>query len=486
MSSPATRAAGEAGGARVAVIERRGKFLVAEPFFGPGPRLAISRDKRANVGDLVVVRQAAGRNGRARGRAVISRRLGRPDVARDVIEAFMLERGLRRSFDPAVEHEARDLVSGSGDAASGFADAGRRDLRSLATFTIDPATARDYDDAISAAVEGDGWRVWVHIADVSAYVAPRSLIDREAYRRGTSVYVPGAVEPMLPGALSNDACSLVPGQDRLTVTVEMTIVGEQVKQASFYPSVIRSDERLDYAQVDRVFAGSARAAEPWGEPLAAARAAAAALEARRARRAALVLDSSEPEFEFDDAGHVVAIDSVQQTESHRLIEHLMIAANEQVAGLLESRRVPTLYRVHERPESTAVQRLIEQLASLGVPTPPVPRGATDTPGGGGPRRRGFAAGQRLGGAERTRSARADKPRVADFEAGLLRPSQPRSRRAPVAALLPLHLADPPIPRPDLSPGAAVRGRRRWGRARCLVGPDGGPVVLGAGAGRDVR
>ncbi len=373
MSPAAGRVTDEVGGAaRVAVIERRGKFLVAEPFFGSGPRLAISRDKRANVGDLVVVRQAAARNGRARGRAVISRRLGRPDVARDVIEAFMLERALRRSFDPAVEHEARDLVSGGVDGAS---EPGRRDLRSLATFTIDPATARDYDDAISAAVEGDGWRVWVHIADVSAYVAPRSLIDREAYRRGTSVYVPGAVEPMLPAALSNDACSLVPGQDRLTVTVEMTIVGEQVKQSSFYPSVIRSDERLEYGQVDRVFAGSSRAAEPWGEPLAAARAAAAALEARRARRAALVLESSEPEFEFDDAGNVVAIDPVQQTESHRLIEHLMIAANEQVAGLLESRRVPTLYRVHERPQATAVQRLIEQLASLGVPTPPVPRGA---------------------------------------------------------------------------------------------------------------
>ena len=225
MSPPAARATGEAGGARVAVIERRGKFLVAEPFFGTGPRLAVSRDRHANVGDLVVVRQAAGRNGRARGRAVIARRLGRPDVARDVIEAFMLERGLRRGFDPAVEHAARDLGSVFDDAASGFGAPGRRDLRSLATFTIDPATARDYDDAISAAVEGDGWRVWVHIADVSAYVPPRSLIDREAYRRGTSVYVPGAVEPMLPAALSNDACSLVPGQDRLTVTVEMSVVG---------------------------------------------------------------------------------------------------------------------------------------------------------------------------------------------------------------------------------------------------------------------
>ena len=185
----------------MAVIERRGKFLVAEPFFGPGPRLAISRDKRANVGDLVVVRQAAGRNGRARGRAVISRRLGRPDVARDVIEAFMLDRGLRRAFDPAVEHEARESgvwfgwrgVRGSLTPGAAICGRWRRSRSTLppraTTTTRSPPPS-----------QGDGWRVWVHIADVSAYVAPRSLIDREAYRRGTSVYVPGAVEPMLPGA----------------------------------------------------------------------------------------------------------------------------------------------------------------------------------------------------------------------------------------------------------------------------------------------
>jgi ribonuclease R len=374
VSPAGARGTGAAGGAQVAVIERRGKFLVAEPFFGPGPRLAVSRDKRANVGDLVVVRPAPARNGRARGRAVVARRLGRPDVARDVIEALMLDRGLRRDFDPAVEREAREVAGGAVGPDHG-SETRRRDLRSLPTFTIDPVSARDFDDAISATVEGDGWRVWVHIADVSAYVTPRSLVDREAYRRGTSVYVPGAVEPMLPAALSNQACSLVPGQDRLAVTVEMAIAGETVKQASFYRSVIRSDERLDYGQVDRVFAGSERAAEPWGEPLAAARGAAAALEARRARRSALSLDSEEPEFQFDRAGNVARIDPVEQTESHRLIEHLMIAANEQVAGLLEARRVPTLYRVHEPPEPMAVERLIDQLTSLGVPTPPVPRGA---------------------------------------------------------------------------------------------------------------
>jgi ribonuclease R len=371
-------ASAPASGARVAVLERRGKFLVAEPFFGSGPRMVVSRDRRFNVGDLVVVRGGDSRRDGTRasgprsrgggGRAVVARRLGRPDVARDVIEALMIDRGLRRGFDPAVEHEARDAGSAPLDGSLG----GRRDLRSLPTFTIDPASARDFDDAISAAMNNDGsWHVWVHIADVSAYVTPRSLVDREAYRRGTSVYVPGAVEPMLPAQLSNHACSLVPGQDRLSVTVEMTIRGEAVERSAFYRSVIRSDARLEYGQVDKIFAGQEPAAEPWGEPLAAARAAAGALASRRARSGAIVLESAEPDFRFDRSGNVLSAEPVHQTEAHRLIEHLMIAANEQVAGLLEERRVPALFRVHERPEATSVERLLDQLESLGVPTPPV-------------------------------------------------------------------------------------------------------------------
>jgi ribonuclease R len=217
--------------------------------------------------------------------------------------------------------------------------------------------------------------VWVHIADVSAFVPARSFVDREAYRRATSVYVPGAVEPMLPEALSNDVCSLVPHQDRLAVTVEMVISGDRVVSSAFHRSVIRSDARLDYARVDRIFAGSERAEDPWAAPLAAARAAAAALERKRAAQAAIEVDSAEPEFAFDNDGNVTSVQPVAQTESHRLIEHLMIAANEQVAGLLESRSVPALYRVHERPDGPAAERLVAQLASLGVPTPPMPRGA---------------------------------------------------------------------------------------------------------------
>jgi ribonuclease R len=356
-------------------LERRGKFLVAEPFFERGQRFTLSRDRRADVGDLVLVRVGGGRNprdGRGGGRAQVARRIGRPDVARDVIEALMLDRGLRRAFDPAVEREARDAAAAPIDAA---AIGERRDLRSLATFTIDPPGARDFDDALSAEPVGeDALRIWVHIADVSAYVRPGSLVDKEAYRRATSVYVPSAVEPMLPEPLSNQACSLVPGQDRLAVTVEMMVRGDSVSGASFYRSVIRSDERLDYDFVDLVFSGRERARAPWAKPLTYAREAAAALAARRASRGALLVGSAEPEFEFDKAGNVVALHSVAQTESHRVIEHLMIAANEQVARLLDERGAPALFRVHERPGAPAVERLIEQLASLEVPTPAIPRG----------------------------------------------------------------------------------------------------------------
>jgi len=375
VTPPAGPAVDPRSASRVAVLARQGKFLVAEPFFGPGPRQVISRDARASVGDLVLLRGGGQANGRGSSkRSTIAVRLGRPDVARDVIGALMLDRGLQRGFDPAVDREARLASERAGDPPD---LAGRRDLRSLATFTIDPVTARDFDDAISAdALPGGGWRVWVHIADVAAFVPPRSLVDREGYRRATSVYVPGAVEPMLPTSLSNEACSLVPGVPRFTVTVEMTIGERGVRGASMYRSVIRSDERLDYDRVDRIFAGAEAAADPWGGPLAAARAAAAALAAQRERGAGsgVVVNSAEPEFSFDRDGDIVSAELSEQTESHRLIEQLMISANERVAKFLQEHKIPALYRVHERPDAPAVQRLIDQLHSLGVPTPPVPKG----------------------------------------------------------------------------------------------------------------
>jgi len=360
----------------VATVDKRGRFLVAEPLFERGGRMVLDRDSRTRVGDLVLVR-VNGTDRQTGGHARIVRSLGRPDVAADVLEALMLDRGLRRRFDPAVERaakKARDAGVGGG----GFESA-RRDLTALTTFTIDPVTARDFDDAISAQALDDGrTRIWVHIADVSAYVRPGSLVDREAARRGTSVYVPGRVEPMLPEALSNDACSLVPFQERAAVTVELDFAGAEVRRAEFYRSTIRSDARLDYEQVDRTFAGEEEAQAPWATPLQAARAVAHALQERRLAQDALELETSEPEFAFDQGGHVAESRPSEQTESHRLIEHLMIAANEQVAKLLSERAVPSLYRVHEKPDGEKALRLVEQLASLDVATPPAREHMTPT------------------------------------------------------------------------------------------------------------
>jgi ribonuclease R len=343
----------------VAVLEKRGRFLVAEPLFGHGPRTAVE-PRGAGVGDLVLV--GSGKRG-----ARVIRRLGRPDRARDVLEGLMLDRGLHRNYSRAAEAEAEDAASDP------YAADARVDLTGLPTFTIDPDDAKDFDDAISARREDGHIRVWVHIADVSAYVRPGGPLDGEALRRGTSVYVPGAVEPMLPEALSNRACSLRPGEERLAVTVEMEMHGAEARSVVFHRSRVRSDARLTYGQVDEIFAGRARAEEPWAAPLAAAREVSAAL---RDRRDALELGLPEPVFDFDAEGHVTGVRYEEQTESHSLIEQLMILANEQVAGYLADHRLPTLYRVHEPPEPTAVAFLAEQLASLGVPTPPVPKHMT--------------------------------------------------------------------------------------------------------------
>jgi ribonuclease R len=345
----------------VAVLTRRGRMLVAEPLFERGARMEVAPGKdRAREGDLVLV--GAGKRGPR-----VTRRLGRPDVARDVVEGLMLQRGLRRQFPRRAETEAMEV------AADPPARGARTDLTALPTFTIDPDDARDFDDAVSAERLDDGAiRLWVHIADVTAFLRPGGPLDTEAVRRGTSTYVPGAVEPMLPERLSNGECSLRPGEDRLAVTVEMDVAGVDVRRVAFHRSVVRSDARLTYGQVDEVFAGRAQAEAPWGRPLECARAVARALRERREQRGALEINSLEPSFEFDSDGNVVGVRREAQTESHTLIEELMILANEQVATYLADRKLPALYRVHEKPSPLAVEAMVEKLAALDVPVPALP------------------------------------------------------------------------------------------------------------------
>jgi len=302
---------------------------------------------------------------RARGAA---RRREAPRNAREAVDALLVERLGFRGFPAALEVEAGRAA----DAAEGSER--RRDLTGLPTFTVDPASARDFDDAISARREDDGWRLWVHIADVAAHVRPETPLDLEARRRANSTYVPGAVEPMLPRALSEDACSLAPGVERLAVSAEIELgPGGEPRNASFYRSRVRSIARLDYDRLDRVFAGSEAAPAEIAEPLAAAREAAAALGERRGTTS-LDVESFEPEFRFDEDGNVSGARGVEQTESHRLIERLMILANEAVAQLLERKRVPTVFRVHAQPDPPRIERLIEQLQALGVPTPALGQG----------------------------------------------------------------------------------------------------------------
>jgi len=300
---------------------------------------------------------------RARGRRG---RRAEPKTAREAVEALLEEELGGRGFAAALEGEAAE----AGELAERRSGP-RRDLTELPTFTVDPATARDFDDAVSARREGDSTRLWIHIADVAAHVPPGSPLDREALRRGNSTYAPGTVEPMLPHGLSEGACSLAPGVERLAVTAEVELSPEgRPASAAFYRSRIRSDARLDYDQLDVVFAGRAEAPEAVAEPLAVARAAAASLGERRGTTS-LDVESFEPEFRFDSRGDVTGARGVEQTESHRLIERLMILANEQVAQLLERKRVPAIFRVHAEPDPLRVERLIGQLHELEIPTPPL-------------------------------------------------------------------------------------------------------------------
>ena len=168
--------------------------------------------------------------GQGRGRARVVRELGDPGVAADVIEAMLEDRQVRTGFSRRIEEEAAQAT----ERAKSL-DLDRRDLRDLATFTVDPASAHDFDDAVSAERTDRGVRLWIHIADVAAHVRPDDALEKEAYRRANSTYVPGIVAPMLPHVLSSDACSLAPDRERLAVTseIELSEAGEPLS-ASFY------------------------------------------------------------------------------------------------------------------------------------------------------------------------------------------------------------------------------------------------------------
>jgi ribonuclease R len=242
---------------------------------------------------------------------------------------------------------------------------GREDLRNQFIVTVDPDDARDFDDAINVEkLPNGGWQLGVHIADVAAYVEPRSALDREARRRGNSVYLPDRVIPMLPERLSNGVCSLKPDVDRLTHSVFIQFDKRGVaKSTRFARSVIRSAHRLTYKEAYAILMSPPR--DQLGERLYLAWELAALLRRKRFEHGALDLDFPEVKVWVDTNGKPVRLERVENDESHQLIEEFMLAANEAVARELKKRALPTIYRVHENPDLEKLAEYREFVLSFG-------------------------------------------------------------------------------------------------------------------------
>ncbi|MBN2333030.1 MAG: ribonuclease R [Deltaproteobacteria bacterium] len=250
----------------------------------------------------------------------------------------------------------------------------RTDLRQKHFFTIDGAQARDFDDAVAIdRLAAGGFRLYVSIADVSHYVRPESILDQEAYRRGTSIYFPGYCIPMLPEELSNGICSLKPGQDRLTVTaiMEFDAAGRQLNE-HFCPSVINSKARLTYNLVTGLLEGDQKTGKLPTRlrqilpDLQQMKQLSQLLQARRMQRGSIDFDLPEAAILFDQEGNVDTIEPASRTIAHRIIEEFMLAANNAVATHLAWLDCPLLYRIHEVPDPKRITQLTETLKCFGL------------------------------------------------------------------------------------------------------------------------
>jgi ribonuclease R len=267
----------------------------------------------------------------------------------------------------AVIAEAQALPSSVTAAAS----RGRTDLRDKALVTIDGADARDFDDAVFCTRTPSGWKLTVAIADVAAYVKPGTPLESEARLRGTSVYFPQRVLPMLPEKLSNGLCSLRPDEDRLCMACELQVGRDgQVKRSRFFEAVMRSAARLTYDEVAAAVVErdcqARRTLSDIIDHLDELYALYAALKRARERRGAIDLDTQEARIVFGADKKIESIGSQTRNDAHRLIEECMIAANVAAARFLERHRIPALYRVHDRPAPDKVAELREFLSEVGM------------------------------------------------------------------------------------------------------------------------
>ncbi len=290
--------------------------------------------------------------------------LGHPGERETEMQKLLIEHNLDGGFPQAVEDDAAKY----GTEPSEEDIRGRRDVRDLPLVTIDSETAKDFDDAVCAVRHEHGYKLYVAIADVSHYVQPGTALDDEAFRRGTSTYLTDRAIPMLPEALSNGLCSLKPNVDRLCMLAELTLdKSGRVTGKKFGPAVMRSHARLTYTRVAAALEGTPDEECERLLPtlLLLARIAQKLLE-RRLRRGAIDLDLPEAYVVFDDKGLPIDAKRRDRNDAHRLIEDLMLAANEAVAAYFVEKDLPSMFRIHESPDPEKLANFVALCDNLGI------------------------------------------------------------------------------------------------------------------------
>jgi ribonuclease R len=355
------------------LLERKRQFLIGrarkadkgwtlelDPELGRGLWTLQEGKCKLSEGSWTLARMRRGRELRAR-QVYLDKSSPELDIARVVARM-----DLPLEFPKAVREEARKLDVRIGEAHL----RNRRDLRFITTITVDAPSTRDIDDAISVLPADDrgGLRILVSIADVAEFVSPGSALDKEARARATSVYLTGRVLPMYPFELSDQALSLLPGEDRLTLTAELRIDPEgQITAVDIYESIIRSVARVTYSEAYEILRGRARhEIQAVDEAFRWFRTALARLDLQRRRRGGYENPHVEPKIELDDEGEATDIVAREQNAAHRMIERFMVAANEAVAAWMLARGLPTLYRQHAPPSPERVRDLIRFARNFGV------------------------------------------------------------------------------------------------------------------------
>lgn len=365
----------------VRILEPRSNLIVGRYFIEQGVGFVVPDDSRLNfdilitgkpkrtvrMGTVVVVELQQRPERRQKAVGVIKEVLGEIMGTNLAIDIALRNHEIPYEFPKAVEKE----VSKFGDEVPEKAKKGRKDLRDLPLVTIDGEDARDFDDAVYCQKNrGGGYRLWVAIADVSYYVRPDKALDKEACLRGTSVYFPSRVVPMLPEALSNGLCSLNPQVDRLCLVCEMTISNKgRLTGYQFYDAVMNSHARLTYTKVAKILDGDKELRQHYHDlvpHLENLYGLYKILDKSRIARGAIGFESEEPKFIFNADKRIESIELAQRNDAHKIIEECMILANVAAAKLVIEADVPALFRVHDRPDEERMNNLRSILQELGL------------------------------------------------------------------------------------------------------------------------